>query len=98
MKRVIILLATCMSGVLLSSCSGGEDIPKESANETEAQEEIMSNSDVGQIDSQALSIKEAAAQAVKIIEDDAQAEIDTIKAELAIEPSNDVPPQESKTE
>lgn len=97
MKRTVISLTACLGALSLSSCSGGEAIPKESADTSQGQEEIVSPSDAAAIDDQALSIKEAAAQAVKIIENDAQAEIDAIEAEAPIAPNIDLSSQEDQS-
>ncbi len=60
----------------LSACNSGEEIPQKSDKE-ELEEIIEQNVDA--VEKEAKSIKEAAAKAVKIIEADAQAEIDAIE-------------------
>lgn len=60
----------------LSACSSGEEIPQKS--DKEELEEIIDRN-VEAVEQEAKSIKDAAAQAVKIIEEDAQREIDAIE-------------------
>ncbi len=69
----------------LSACNSGEEIPQKSDKE-ELEEIIEQN--VNAVEKEAKSIKEAAAEAVKIIEADAQSEIDNIEENIS-EPTPD---------
>ncbi len=62
----------------LSACNSGEEIPQKS--DKEELEDII-NTNIEVVEQEAKSIRQAAAQAVKIIEQEAQAEIDKVKLE-----------------
>lgn len=75
------LLLSSMAVILLSSCSKGEDIDNKenitAANEGIDPDAIIKSND-NEIEAESLTISEAAAQAVQIIEDDAQQEISNL--------------------
>lgn len=84
MKTSFIFLPTLL--LTLSACDSAEEIPQKTDQE-ELEEVIGKNAE--EIEQKAISIKEAAAEAVKIIEEDAQSEIDAIEPETIEAPEDD---------
>lgn len=83
--------------LMLSSCSKGEEIPEENTDNISTDinpgDVIPSSINAEAIEKNAQSIREAAAEAVRIVEQDAQQEIDGI-APITDLPVNDAIPSD----